>query len=65
MNKKYVAPSMTDNSVYLINGIAGNQINLGSGRGGDGKPDGPGEDGEWEGGAKERYDDNANYGNIW
>ena len=53
---------MADNSVHLINGIA--DINLGSGRGGDGKIDDPGTGG-YEGGAKERYDDDVVYGNIW
>lgn len=66
MNKKYIAPAITDNSVYLINGIA--DINLGSGRGGDGEikpPTNPDE--PIIGGAKERerYGLDANYGNIW
>ena len=64
MKKNYIAPDIADNSVYLINGIA--DINLGSGRGGDGEisdPD-PGTGG-YEGGAKERYDDGVAYGNIW
>lgn len=60
MKKKYIAPDVADNSVYLINGIA--DINLGSGRGGDGDIT-PSDD--YEGGAKERYDDDVVYGNIW
>jgi hypothetical protein len=62
MKKIYIAPDMADNSVYLINGIA--DINLGSGRGGDGDIDNP-PSGGYEGGAKERYDDGVVYGNIW
>ncbi len=64
MNKKYVAPAITDNSIYLINGIA--DINLGSRVDGDiTPPDNP--DDPIIGGAKEResFGPDANYGNIW
>lgn len=64
MNKKYIAPLMTDYSVYLLHGVTANQIGIGSGAGGDGNPDKEDDD-IYDGGAKERYDDNANYGNIW
>lgn len=64
MNKKYVAPAITDNSVYLINGIA--DINLGSRVDGEiTQPTDPNE--PIIGGAKERdrYSEDANWGNIW
>jgi len=64
MKRKYVSPEMTNCSPFLFDSIAANEINLGSGTGGDGKIDNPGTGG-YEGGAKERYDDGVVYGNIW
>ena len=57
---------MTNCSPFLFDSIAANEINLGSGTGGDGKIDDPEDPGTgFVGGAKERYDDGVVYGNIW